>query len=270
VKIKDVPHEFSTIENVLEDVTEIVLNIKQLCVKMESAEPQKLVLEAKKKGEVKAQMIQLPVGVEIINPDLTICTIVDEPANVYMEILVKRGRGYVTAEEHIKQFNIEEIGIIPVDSNFSPVKRVAYKVENTRVGRRSDYDKLILEVWTNGVVTPEEALVESAKILRKHLNPFIFYQELSREVLVEEKPAVITPEEEEKVSETELLDMPINVLELPGKISDALTSAGIQIIRDLVTKTEAKITKLKGIDKSDLKEIKAKLKKFGLSLGKEE
>jgi DNA-directed RNA polymerase subunit alpha len=160
--------------------------------------------------------------------------------------------------------------MISVDTNFSPVKRVAYKVENTRVGRRSDYDKLIMEVWTNGVVTPEEALVEAAKILRKHLNPFIFYQELSREVLVEEKPPVITPEEEEKMGEAELLDMPINVLELSGNISDALTSAGIQIIRDLTTKTESKIAKLKGIDKSDLKEIKAKLKKFGLSLGVEE
>ncbi|OHB69850.1 MAG: DNA-directed RNA polymerase subunit alpha, partial [Planctomycetes bacterium RBG_16_43_13] len=163
LKVKGVSHEFSTIKGIVEDVTDIVLNLKQLLVKLNGENTKKLRLEADKKGEVKASNILPESGVEIVNPDLHICTSTGD-VEFKAEIEVRRGRRYVTSEEYINENR--EIGVIPVDASFSPVKRVRYKVENTRVGKRTNYDRLILEIWTNGIVTPEYALVEASKILR--------------------------------------------------------------------------------------------------------
>ncbi|GIW71455.1 MAG: hypothetical protein KatS3mg102_0997 [Planctomycetota bacterium] len=175
VKIDGALHEFSSLEGVLEDVTDIVLNVKNLLVAVHSEQPRTLKIDVKRKGEVTAADIQPDPQVEIINPELVIATLTEEVA-FRMELTVRRGRGYVTAEENDTEDR--EIGVIPVDSLFSPVRRVRFRTENTRVGQLTDYDKLILEIWTNGTVDPEHALVEAGKILRKHLIPFVNYYEL--------------------------------------------------------------------------------------------
>ena len=184
IKVKGAAHEFSTLEGVVEDVTDMVLNIKQLIVKVAEDGKKTLTLKASKKGPVKAGMIEPEAGVEVINPDLHICTLAED-RELQVEITVSRGRRYVTSEEHTRDGH--EIGVIPVDSSFSPVKRVRYKIENTRVGKLTNYERLALEVWTNGTVSPEEAVTEAAKILRKHLNPFVQYFELGRELQINEK-----------------------------------------------------------------------------------
>ncbi|HVY60269.1 MAG TPA: DNA-directed RNA polymerase subunit alpha, partial [Planctomycetota bacterium] len=175
VKIEGVQHEFSSLPGIVEDVTDIVLNVKQLLVKVRTDEPRKIKIDVKKKGTVTGADIQPDAMVEVVNPDLVIATLSEE-VPFKMEMEVRRGRGYVTAEENDSEDR--EIGVIPIDSIYSPVRRVRYRTENTRVGQLTDYDKLILEIWTNGTVHPENALVEAAKILRKHLIPFVNYFEL--------------------------------------------------------------------------------------------
>src|SRR3990167_6982940 len=174
VRIEGVQHEFSTIPGVVEDVTDIVLNVKKLLVKMHTDEPQRLRIEKSGKGIVRVADIIHDALVEIVNPDLHIATLADD-GRLIMDLEVRRGRGYVTAEEHVK--GDQEIGLIPVDSVFGPVVRVRYRTENTRVGHLTNYDKLILDIWTDGTVDPERALVEASKVLRKHLNPFVQYFE---------------------------------------------------------------------------------------------
>src|SRR5437870_3920262 len=184
VKIQGVQHEISTIPGVVEDVTDIVLNIKSLVVRNTSDQPRTIRIERHERGVVKAADIIAEQGVEIINPDHVIATLTDDVPFV-VEMRVENGRGYRMAEENVEQER--EIGVIPVDSSFSPVVRVKYEIEDTRVGQRTNYDKLVMEVWTNGTVSPQMALVEGAKILRKHLNPFIQYAEPGPEIPVEER-----------------------------------------------------------------------------------
>src|SRR5437588_9205303 len=185
VKIQGVQHEISTIPGVVEDVTDIVLNIKSLVVKNASDQPQTIRIDRHEKGVVTAANIIAPEAVQIINPEHIIATLTDDVPFV-VELRVENGRGYRMAEENVQQER--EIGIIPVDSSFSPVVRVKYEIEDTRVGQRTNYDKLIMEVWTNGTITPQMAIVEGAKILRKHLNPFIQYAEPGPEIAVDEVP----------------------------------------------------------------------------------
>src|SRR3954447_14676624 len=179
VKIQGVQHEISTIPGVVEDVTDIILNIKSLVVKNQSDQPKTLRIERHERGVVTAANIITDEAVQLINPEHIIATLTDDVPFV-VEMRVENGRGYRMAEENVEQER--EIGVIPVDSSFSPVVRVKYEIEDTRVGQRTNYDKLVMEVWTNGTVTPQMAIVEGAKILRKHLNPFIQYAEPGPEI----------------------------------------------------------------------------------------
>lgn len=265
IRIKDVPHEFTTIEGVYEDVTNIILNIKRLVVRLNSDEPKKLSIEVTKKGPVTAADIKPEPTVEIINPELHLVTLVDE-REFAAELTIKKGRGYVTAEENAPEEH--EIGVIPIDSVFSPITRVNYKIENTRVGRLTDYDRLILEIWTNGTLTPEMALVEAAKIYRKHINPLVQYLEIGRELQIDEKK-----EEDQRKKEEHLmvlkkkLAMSVDELDLSVRSSNCLATMKIQTIGELVVRNETDLGKIRNFGKTSLKEVKKKLAEMGLSLG---
>jgi DNA-directed RNA polymerase subunit alpha len=214
---------------------------------------------------VKAGAITPEAGVEIINTDLHICTLAED-TDFAAEITVSKGRRYVTSEEHSKE--VAEIGVIPVDSSFSPIKRVRHKVENTRVGKLTNYERLILEIWTNGTISPEEALTEASKILRKHLNPFVQYFELGRELQINEKK-----EEEQRKKESEKeelrqkLSMSISELDLSVRSANCLASERIETIGELVARSEAELLKVRNFGKTSLREVKKKLSDMGLNLG---
>ncbi|MFN3531964.1 MAG: DNA-directed RNA polymerase subunit alpha [Candidatus Brocadia sp.] len=265
VKINGVSHEFTTIPGIVEDVADIILNIKNLVVKLHTDQPKVIKIEANKKGEVKAKDIITDPSVEIVNGDLHIATL-SEDVNFNVEMEVRKGRGYVTAEENEPEE--QEFGLIPVDSLFSPVRNVRYTIEETRVGRRTNYDKLVMEIFTNGVVSPEMALVEAAKIMRKHLNPFVQYFEIGRELQqVEQRMGI---ESVSEISEEELnkkLSMPITELDLSVRASNCLETSGIATIGDLVAKTEEQLLKIKNFGKTTLKEVKTKLSQLNLSIG---
>lgn len=264
-KIDRVSHEFTSIPGIVEDVTDIMLNIKNIVVKLNSDQPKIIKIEANKKGEVKAKDIVADPGVEILNGDLHIATLSDDVSfNVEME--VRKGRGYVTAEENEPEE--QEFGLIPIDSIFSPVRNVRYSIEETRVGRRTNYDKLIMEIWTNSVVSPEMALVEAAKILRKHLNSFVQYFEIGRELQQVEKRMGI--ESVPEISEEELskkLSMPIAELDLSVRASNCLETSGIATVGDIIANTEEQLLKIKNFGKTTLKEVKTKLTQLNLAIG---
>ncbi len=267
VKIKGMPHQFGTLEGVVEDGTDIVLNLKQLVLRISDEGTKKIVLDAGKKGAVRAGQLQAEAGVEIVNQDLHICTLAED-APVHMEIEASRGRRYVTAEDHIKDGH--EIGTIPIDSNFSPVRRVRYRVENTRVGKQTNYERLILEVWTTGTVTPEEALVEATKILRKHLNPFVQYFELGRELQINErKEEELRRKEKDKEEIRRKLSMSISELDLSVRSANCLASEHIDTIGDLVGRSEPDLLKVRNFGKTSLREVRKKLSEIGLQLGME-
>lgn len=257
VKIEGVSHEFSTIPGVVEDVTQIVLNIKQLVLRTHAKGPKVIKINVNKKGEVTAKDIQADGTVEVLNKDLHIATL-SKKAKFNLEMEVSKGRGYVPAERN-KQED-QPIGTIAVDSVFSPVRKVNYRVENTRVGQATDYDKLILEIWTDSSMSPEDALVYGANILQKHLGVFVDYSEF--------------PEEEEEVEEAagkeeiyEVLKKPISELELSVRSANCLKEARIKTIADLVQKTEAQMLKYRNFGKKSLGEIGGILKEMDLSLG---
>lgn len=265
VKIEGVSHEFSTIEGVQEDVTDIILNLKQLLVRIETDEPQKIRVDVERRGEVKASDIQAHMDVKIVNPDLHIATLTED-VPFRAELEVRRGRGYVTAEENAQ--GEQEIGLIPVDSIFSPVRRVKYSTENTRVGQMTNYDRLILEVWTDGTIGPEMALVEASKILRKHLNPFVQYFELGKELAQEKAREEETKlEEQEKDDLRTMLNLSVTELELSVRSANCLEAENIKTIRDLVTKPESEMLKFRNFGKTSLLEIKEKLAERNLELG---
>ena len=265
IKIKGVSHEFTTIEGMVEDVTDLVLNIKQLVVKLAEEGRKNLKLEVSKKGVIKAGMIAVEAGVEIINPDLHLCTLAED-TDLSVEITVGKGRRYVTAEEQSK--DLQEPGFVPVDSSFSPVKRVRYKVENTRVGKLTNYERLILEIWTNGTITPEEALTEASKILRKHLNPFVQYFELGRELQInEKKEEELRKKESEKEDLRQKLSMSISELDLSVRSANCLSSEKIETIGELVSRSEAELLKVRNFGKTSLREVKKKLSDMNLQLG---
>ena len=263
IKIKGAQHEFTSLPGVMQDVTDIVLNVKNLIVKMEGDEPKTLTVAATGPGDVTADLIEGDPAVSIINRDLVLCTLTDK-VDFEMELRVGKGRGYVPAsEQYEKQTEEQEIGLIPVDAIYSPVQRVRYKVEETRVGQKTNYDKLILDIWTNGTVVPEMALVEAAKILRKHLNPFVQYFEMGQE-LVSEEAAKSAGIDEELIRK---LNMPINDLDLSVRASNCLESARIASVADLVSKTEADLLKVRSFGRTSLREVKKKLVDIGLDLG---
>ncbi len=257
VKIEGVLHEFSTIPGVTEDVTGIILNIKTLRVKLHTDKPKTIHLRRKGPGEAKGSDIIHDADVSILTPDLHIATL-DKEASLDMEMTVKPGRGYVPAER-----NKEEglpIGVLPVDSIFSPVKRVNFHVENARVGRVTDYDKLTVEIWTDGSIPPGDALSTAGGILRDHLDIFIHPEELAE--------AVPSPQPEEHAGElNKNLFRSVNELELSVRAANCLKNANIKTIADLVQKTEMEMLKTKNFGKKSLNEIKEILAEMGLSLG---
>lgn len=264
IKIKGAEHEFTSLPGVLEDTTDIVLNIKNLIVQLEGDEPRVMRLAAQGPGEVTAELIEADTSVTIHNKDLVIATLTSE-VPFEMEIHVGKGRGYVPASEQYGRSEEQEIGLIPVDAIYSPVQRVRYKVENTRVGQRTNYDKLTMEIWTDGTVTPEMALVEAGKILRKHINPFVQYFEVGEETVSAEAAAAAGVDEEL----IRKLDMSIEQLDLSVRASNCLESARITSVAQIVTMTEPELLKLRSFGRTSLREVKRKLQDIGLDLGME-
>ncbi len=265
VKIEGVVHEFSTIPGVYEDVTHIVLAIKKLRVRMHTDAPSLLRLDVGRKGPVTAADIESDHNVEIVNPDLKICTLTDD-VRFYCEMQVRKGRGYVTADDNVTEDM--DVGTIPVDSIFSPVYRVKYAIENTRVGKFTNYDRLVLEIWSDGTVSPEMALVEASKIYRKHLNPFVQYFEMKEDVAVE--GGGLAPEGDETAKRRELdelLSKSVDILDLSVRAKNCLDSENIQTLRELVQLSESEILKVRNFGKTSLKEVKTKLSALGLSFG---
>lgn len=260
IKIDGVLHEFSTIPGVLEDVPQIILNIKQLILKSESRTPKILRLKASKKGGVTAKNISADETVEIINQDLHIATLTKD-TSFNMELEIGRGRGFVPSERNKKEG--QAIGVIPVDSIFAPVRRVSYHVENTRVGHIMDYDKLLLEIWTNGSMEPKDALLHASHILQKHLEVFLKFGQ----IIVEDEV-----HEEESQENKELLDklkLPVSELELSVRSGNCLREARIKTIGELITKTEQEMLQYRNFGKKSLQEIMEIIKGMGLSLGME-
>ena len=259
IRIDGVLHEFSTIPGVRDDVTNIVLNLKELCLKMAGNEPRIIRIDVEGEKEVTAADIICDADIEILNPDLHIAT-VNEDGKLKIEMTVERGRGYVPADKNKKPD--DTIGVIPIDSIFSPVKRVNYTVQDTRVGNVTDYDRLILEVWTDGSLRPEEAVSKAAGILVMHLKLFQNMDGLPEE---EEEEEATFPEEEEDDS-SKVLDMTIEDLGLSVRSFNCLKRANINTVADLAEKTEDDMMKVRNLGRKSLEEVKKKLEELGLTL----
>ena len=255
VKIDGILHEFSTIPGVKEDVTEIILNLKKLAVKLTGDETKRVIINAVGPKEVTAADIIGDTEMEIFNPDLHIATL-EEDAALVMEINLARGRGYVPAE--MNKTENTPISVIPVDSIYTPVRRVNYTVENTRVGQVTDYDRLVLEIWTDGSITPEEGVSIGAKIMQEHLNLFIQLDDTadSLEIMIEK-------EEDQK---EKALEMTIEELELSVRSFNCLKRASINTVEELTERTEEDMMKVRNLGKKSLEEVKNKLEELGLSL----
>ncbi|MGF1632455.1 MAG: DNA-directed RNA polymerase subunit alpha [Phycisphaerae bacterium] len=268
IKIKGADHEFSSLPGVVEDVTDIILNLKGLVVRLDTDEPQTLTLSTDKAGEVTGGMINPANDVTILNPDHVLATLTED-VPFEMTLHVAKGRGYHPATENQPKGDEVEWGTIAVDSLYSPVTRVRYATEDARVGHRTDYDRLIIEIWTNGTISPEMALVEAAKILRKHLNPFVQFFELGTELasehavgnLIEAAKPNIDPDLEQK------LNMTVQELDLSVRANNCLESAKVSTVRELVQRTEQDLLKVRSFGKTSLREVKRRLADMGLSLG---
>ena len=263
VMIAGAQHEFQSMPGLREDVTDIVLNIKSLVVKLHGEGPKTMRLHSSTKGPVTADMIEADPAIEIINRDLVLATLSDN-IEFNTDMVVNSGRGYTAADEMIDPDVDQEVGRIYVDASFSPVTRVRYNTEDTRVGQKTNYDRLVLEIWTNGTITPEMALVEAAKILRKHLNPFVQYFDVG-----EELPISGVAEQGTTVDEqlTEKLNKPVSELDLSVRASNCLESAKVQTIGQLVRMTEGDLLKIRSFGKTSLREVKRKLADIGMTLG---
>jgi DNA-directed RNA polymerase subunit alpha len=266
VKIQGVLHEITTIPGVVEDVTDIILNVKSLVVKNTSDQPRTIRIDRHERGVVKGKDVITEADVQIINPEHVLATLnADVP--FVMEMTVENGRGYRTADEAAGKER--EIGVIPIDASFSPVLRVKHEIEETRVGQRTNYDRLVMEIWTNGTVTPQMALVEGAKILRKHLNPFIQYAEPGPELPLGDQldGAGASPHEVVDMELERKLNQSLAELELSVRATNCLESEGIATVRDLVIRTEEELLEVRNFGETTLKEVKGKLQERGLSLG---
>ncbi len=256
VRIEGALHEFTSIPGITEDVADIILNIKDVLLKMDSFDQKTLRLDKKGPSLVRAADIEVPDGVTVLNPDLVVAT-VGEDGHLKMEMTCKTGRGYVQADGN-KTGNMP-IDALPIDAIFSPVKKVNYHVTNARVGQRTDYDRLALEVWTDGSVSPEDAVAFAAKIIKDQLSLFINFEE------DQEPEIVVEPEPQEKFNENLLRT--VDELELSVRSANCLANANIKYIGDLVQKTESEMLKTKNFGRKSLKEIKEILSEMGLSLG---
>ncbi|MDY3118767.1 MAG: DNA-directed RNA polymerase subunit alpha [Peptoniphilus sp.] len=259
VNIRGVEHEFSVIDGVLEDVPEIILNIKGIVFKSDQDEPVRLAVEKVGSGELVAGDITVPAGVEIVNPEHHIATLNDD-ANFYMELVIERGRGYEPSE--LKKDEITEIGVIAVDSNYTPIRMVNWNVENTRVGMRTDYDRLILDVETDGSMTADEATSLAAKILMEHLDLFVsMTEEVNDMDIMVEKP---------EGQKEKALEMTVEELDLSVRSFNCLKRAGINTVSELTDKTEEEMMKVRNLGKKSLEEVQEKLEELGLSLRENE
>jgi DNA-directed RNA polymerase subunit alpha len=264
VKIAGVQHEITSIPGIVEDVTDIILNIKSLVVKNTSDQPKTVRIERHEKGVVKAADIQHDELIQIINPEHVIATMTDDvPFSV--ELTVENGRGYRTSDDNAGRER--EIGVIPVDSSFSPIIRVKHEVEETRVGQKTNYDRLVIELWTNGTVTPQMALVEAAKILRKHLNPFVQYAEPGAEMPIDNVEIGGAPASNIDQELERKLNMSLAELDLSVRATNCLESEGITTVRDLVMRSDEELLEVRNFGETTLKEVKIKLQERGLVLG---
>ena len=259
VKIDGAMHEFTTVDGVVEDVTDIVLNLKKIKFKTHSRETQILLISVNKEGAVTAADIQLNQNVELVNPEQHICTL-DKKKKLEMEIEIKVGRGFCPGDENKKLD--QPIGVIAIDSIFSPVTRVRYNVEAARVGQRTDYDKLVVEIWTDGRISPDDALTQASAILQHHLDVFVGYDKNAVEFEEEQKP-----QDDEKAKLRKLLNMSVNEIELSVRAANCLNNANITSVGQLAMKTEAEMLKYRNFGKKSLNEIKEKLSGLGLALG---
>jgi DNA-directed RNA polymerase subunit alpha len=261
IKLHGAQHEFSSLPGVVEDATDIVLNVKSLVVKNYSDQTRVVRIEKNQKGPVTGADVRTDEQVEVINKDHLIATLTED-VPFLLEMVVENGRGYVPATEHTPQ--AQEIGIIPVDAAYSPVIRVRYEVEETRVGQKTNYDKLTIEIWTNGSVSPEMALVESAKILRKHINPFVQYNELGP--MVHSEVRALGAIAIDEATEAKLA-MSLAEMELSVRATNCLESENITTVRDLVTCTEEQLLEVRNFGETTLAEVREKLADIGLRLG---
>ncbi len=259
VKIVGANHEFQTLPHVVEDVTDIILNLKKVKFNVVDHDVRNLEISVNKEGAITAGDIQTTAGVEVVNKDQHIAT-VDKKHRFEAEVSVRLGRGFSTGDEN--KYPDMAIGVIPIDSIFSPVTRVKYAVGTTRVGQRTDYDKLELEVWTDGRITPEDALVQASSILKKHFEPFFGYDE-NAVVFDETAPQ----QNQENVKLKKLLNMSVNEIELSVRAANCLNNANITTVGQLAMKSEAEMLKYRNFGKKSLNEIKEKLTQLGLSLG---
>lgn len=262
VKIKGAPHEFTSLEGVKEDVTDIILNVKNMIVASESDGLKTMRLQAEGPGEVTCDLIEADTSITINNKDLVLATLTKQ-VDFDMEFIVQTGRGYVPASDQYEASEDQEVGIIPVDAIYSPVTRVRYSVEDTRVGQKTNFDRLIMEVWTNSTVSPEMALVEAAKILRKHLNPFVQYFELGDGTASEDASASARADEDV----IRKLRMAVTELDLSVRASNCLESAKMTTVADVVTQTDHDLLMVRSFGKTSLREVKRKLSDMGLTLG---
>jgi DNA-directed RNA polymerase subunit alpha len=259
IKVDGAMHEFTTTEGVSEDVTEIVLNLKKVLFKAHTREPQMLRISVNKDGAVTAADIETNQNIEVVNPKQHICTL-DKKKKFEMELEVKVGRGFCPGDENKK---IDQpIGVVAIDSLFSPVTRVRYSVENARVGQRTDYDRLVMEIWTDGRITPDDALTQASAILQHHLDVFVGYDKNAVEFEKEE-----TKVDDEKSKLKKLLNMSVNEIELSVRAANCLNNANITSVGQLAMKTESEMLKYRNFGKKSLNEIKEKLATLGLSLG---
>ncbi|WP_281198913.1 DNA-directed RNA polymerase subunit alpha [Staphylococcus schleiferi] len=259
IEIEGVLHEFSAIDHVVEDVSTIVMNIKKLALKIYSEEDKTLEIDVKEEGEVTAKDITHDSDVEILNPDLKIATVA-QGGHLKLRLVASTGRGYALADQN--NSSDLPIGVIPVDSLYSPVERVNYTVENTRVGQSSDFDKLTLDVWTDGSITPQESVSLAAKIMTEHLNIFVGLTD-------EAQNAEIMIEKEEDQKE-KVLEMSIEELDLSVRSYNCLKRAGINSVQELADKSEADMMKVRNLGRKSLEEVKYKLEDLGLGLRKED
>jgi len=261
VKLHNAQHEFSTLPGVVEDVTDIILNVKALVVKNHSEQTRVLRIEKSAPGTISGADVETDEQVDVVNKDHVIGTLTSEEPFL-LEMVVENGRGYVAANEHTPQ--AQEIGIIPIDAAYSPVVRVRYEVEETRVGQKTNYDKLTMEIWTNGSVTPEMALVEAAKILRKHLNPFVQYSELGP--MVHNTVGTSAGSGVDQALEAKL-SMSLAELDLSVRATNCLESENIVTVRDLVACPEDQLLEVRNFGETTLTEVREKLSDIGLALG---
>jgi DNA-directed RNA polymerase subunit alpha len=258
-RITGAQHEFAALPGIVEDVTDIVLNLKKIRFKAVDHEPRTVSISVNKEGMVTASDIQTTAGIEVLNTDQIICTL-DKKQKFEAEFEVRVGRGFFTGDEN-KRPDMP-IGVIPIDSIFSPVTRVKYAVENTRVGQRTDYDKLILEIWTDGRITPDDALLQASAILRHHLDVFVNYDD--SQVEFDETSEEVS---QENTRLKKMLNMSVNEIELSVRAANCLNNANITTVGQLAMKTEAEMLKYRNFGKKSLNEIKEKLQQLGLSLG---